>query len=173
MAFPRRENVIVGRHRVWCLKAKIGLEAICRRPSASCRRPHYTYLLLLRKTMVRRPNQVWRSDITFVPVRRRVPLSCRDHRLGDAQGSGVAAVKHDEWGPLHRSVQRSSGSQWPAGDHEHGLGIAVHRRGMNHHICKDRRPHLDGRPRTMYGQHTNRTPLAVAKAVRGLAGRSY
>lgn len=69
-AYLRREGVVVGRHRVRRLMAKMGLEAIYRRPRTSQPHPqHLVYPYLLRKMVIDRPNQVWCADITFVPVR--------------------------------------------------------------------------------------------------------
>lgn len=69
-AYLRREDIVVGRHRVWRLMAKMGLEAIYKRPRTSQPHPqHLVYTYLLRKMQINRPNQVWFADITFVPVR--------------------------------------------------------------------------------------------------------
>lgn len=69
-AYLRRDDVIVGRHRVRRLMAKMGLEAIYRRPNTSRPHPqHPIYPYLLRNMSITRPNQVWCSDITFIPVR--------------------------------------------------------------------------------------------------------
>ena len=69
-AYLRREGTIAGRHRVRRLMARMGLEAIYKRPRTS--QPHLqhpVYPYLLRKLQIDRPNQVWCADITFVPVR--------------------------------------------------------------------------------------------------------
>ena len=69
-AYLRRERTIVGRHRVRRLMAKMGLEAIYKRPRTSQPHPqHPVYQYLLRKMVIDRPNQVWCADITFVPVK--------------------------------------------------------------------------------------------------------
>ncbi|MDE4147191.1 IS3 family transposase [Phaeobacter gallaeciensis] len=69
-AYLRREGTVVGRHRVRRLMAKMGLEAIYKRPRTSQRHPqHSVYPYLLRKMQIDRPNQVWCADITFVPVK--------------------------------------------------------------------------------------------------------
>ena len=69
-AYLRRESIIVGRHRVRRLMAKMGLEAIYKRPRTSRPHPqHPVYPNLLRKMVIDRPNQVWCADITFVPVK--------------------------------------------------------------------------------------------------------
>ena len=69
-AYLRREDIVVGRHRVRRLMARMGLEAIYKRPRTSQPHPqHPVYPYLLRKMKIDRPNQVWCADITFVPVR--------------------------------------------------------------------------------------------------------
>jgi putative transposase len=50
---------------------KMGVEAIYRRPNTSKPSPgHRIYPYLLRNLAVTRPNQVWASDITYVPMAR-------------------------------------------------------------------------------------------------------
>jgi len=69
-AYLRREGIVVGRHRVRRLMARMGLEAIYKRPRTSQPHPlHPVYPYLLRKMKIDRPNQVWCADITFVPVK--------------------------------------------------------------------------------------------------------
>ncbi|MEO9649599.1 MAG: IS3 family transposase [Roseobacter sp.] len=70
-AYLRRGGgIIAGRHRVRRLMAKVGLEAIYKRPRASQPHPqHKVYPYLLRGMTIGRPNQVWCSDITFIPVK--------------------------------------------------------------------------------------------------------
>ncbi|MEP1881493.1 MAG: IS3 family transposase [Roseibium sp.] len=69
-AYLRRDDIVVGRHRVRRLMAKMGLEAIYKRPRASQPHPqHKVYPYLLRGMTIGRSNQVWCSDITFIPVK--------------------------------------------------------------------------------------------------------
>ncbi|MGV6805162.1 MAG: IS3 family transposase [Ruegeria sp.] len=69
-AYLRRDGIAVGRHRVRRLMAKMGLEAIYKRPRTSQPHPqHPVYPYLLRKMVIDRPNKVWCADITFIPVR--------------------------------------------------------------------------------------------------------
>ena len=71
VAWLRREGKIVGRHRVRRLMAKMGLEAVYKRPRTSQPHPqHPVWPYLLRKMQIDRPNQVWCADITFIPVKR-------------------------------------------------------------------------------------------------------
>jgi len=71
VAYLRRGGIIAGRHRVRRLMAKMGLDAIYKRPRTSQPHPqHPVYPYLLRKMVIDRPNQVWCADITFIPVKR-------------------------------------------------------------------------------------------------------
>ena len=65
------EGVKVGRLHVATLMKKMGVAAIYRRPNTSKKEPgHKIYPYLLRKLAVTRPNQVWATDITYVPMAR-------------------------------------------------------------------------------------------------------
>jgi putative transposase len=67
----KAEGRDVGRRHVATLMKKMGVEAIYRRPNPS--KPaagHKIYPYLLRNLAVTRPNQVWASDITYVPMAR-------------------------------------------------------------------------------------------------------
>ena len=65
----RREGIAVGRHRVRRLMRLMGLEAIYQAPRTSDPHPaHRIYPYLLRGMTINRPNQVWCSDITYIPV---------------------------------------------------------------------------------------------------------
>ena len=67
----RQEGVSVGRLHVATLMKRMGLEAIYRRPNTSKPAPgHKIYPYLLRKLAVTRPNQVWATDITYIPMAR-------------------------------------------------------------------------------------------------------
>jgi putative transposase len=66
-----REGISVGRRRIRRLMRKLGLSAV--RPKRNTSKPHpehKIYPYLLRDKTIDRPNQVWASDITYVPMRR-------------------------------------------------------------------------------------------------------
>jgi putative transposase len=61
----------VGRNRVARLMREMGLRAIYQKPNTSAPHPeHRVYPYLLRDLAIVRPNQVWCSDITYIPMRR-------------------------------------------------------------------------------------------------------
>lgn len=71
VAWLRRDGIRVGRHRVRRLMRLMGLEAVYRRPKTSQPHPtHPIYPYLLKGMAITRPDQVWCSDITFIPVSR-------------------------------------------------------------------------------------------------------
>ncbi|MGH8291508.1 MAG: IS3 family transposase [Steroidobacteraceae bacterium] len=66
-----REGVAVGRDRVIAMMKRMGIEAIYRRPNTSKPAPgHRICPYLLRGFAVERPNQVWATDITYIPMAR-------------------------------------------------------------------------------------------------------
>jgi putative transposase len=70
-ALLQREGVSVGRRHVATLMKRMGIEAIYRRPNTSKpARGHKIYPYLLRGVKVDRPNQVWATDISYIPMRR-------------------------------------------------------------------------------------------------------
>ena len=71
MRYLRRQGHTVGRERVRRLMARMGLVAIYQRPRTTIPHPaHRIYPYLLRDLVIDRPNQVWCTDITYIPMRR-------------------------------------------------------------------------------------------------------
>jgi putative transposase len=67
----RQEGTVAGRKRISRLMAKMGIEAIYCKPNTSRKHPgHKIYPYLLRNLTIGRPNQVWATDITYIPMRR-------------------------------------------------------------------------------------------------------
>jgi putative transposase len=63
------ESIKIGRLHVATLMKKMAIEAVYRRPNTSKRAAgHKIYPYLLRKLAVVRPNQVWATDITYIPM---------------------------------------------------------------------------------------------------------
>ena len=66
----RRQGYNVNRKRVRRLMRLMGLEAIYRKPNLSRKHPaNPIFRYLLRRLVIDRPNQVWATDITYVPIR--------------------------------------------------------------------------------------------------------
>ena len=69
--YLRRQGHAVGRERVRRLMAKMGLAAIYQRPRTTIPHPaHRIHPYLLRGITITQPNQVWCTDITYIPMRR-------------------------------------------------------------------------------------------------------
>ena len=67
----------VGRRHVTTLMRKMGIEAVYRRPNTSKPAPgHKIYPYLLRGLTIDRPNQVWATDITYIPMARGFVYLC-------------------------------------------------------------------------------------------------
>jgi putative transposase len=65
----RREGHVVGRRHVTRLMRRMGIEALYRRPRTSIpARGATIYPYLLSGLAIERPNQVWASDITYLPM---------------------------------------------------------------------------------------------------------
>ena len=65
----RQEGIEIGRQHVATLMKKMAIEAIYRRPNTSKPAPgHKIYPYLLRKLAIVRPNQVWATDISYIPM---------------------------------------------------------------------------------------------------------
>jgi putative transposase len=69
-AYLPQSGFSAGQHRVRRLMNIIGLHAIYKGPNTSKKHPqHRIYPYLLRKLAITRPNHVWCSDITYIPVK--------------------------------------------------------------------------------------------------------
>ncbi|QHD70249.1 IS3 family transposase [Sphingobium yanoikuyae] len=67
----RQEGTAIGRCHVATLMKRMAIEAIYRRPNTSKPAPgHRIYPYLLRKLPITRPNQVWATDISYIPMAR-------------------------------------------------------------------------------------------------------
>jgi putative transposase len=67
----RRERKAVGRRHVRTLMRKMGIKVLYRRPRTSIpARGATIYPYLLEGVVIERPNQVWASDLTYLPMAR-------------------------------------------------------------------------------------------------------
>jgi putative transposase len=68
-AWLKARGEVVNRKRVQRLMRRMGLEAVYPKPSLSAPgRDHRVYPYLLRGVAVERPDQVWSTDITYLPM---------------------------------------------------------------------------------------------------------
>jgi len=69
-AYLPQSGFSAGRHRVRRLMGIMGLQGIYKGPNTSKKHPqHKIWPYLLRKLSITRPNHVWCSDITYIPVK--------------------------------------------------------------------------------------------------------
>jgi putative transposase len=67
----RQQGLEVGRRHIKTLMQRMCIEAIYRKPNTSKPAPgHRIYPYLLRDLAITRPNQVWATDITYIPMAR-------------------------------------------------------------------------------------------------------
>ncbi len=67
----RSQGLVVNRKRIQRLMRLMGIEAIAPKPNTSRPEPeHAVYPYLLRGLSIDRPNQVWATDITYIPLAR-------------------------------------------------------------------------------------------------------
>ena len=67
----QRQGIHVGRRHLSTLMDRMGIQALCPQPGTSKRHPqHKIYPYLLRKVAIRRANQVWALDTTYIPMAR-------------------------------------------------------------------------------------------------------
>ena len=67
----RRQGYAVGRKRISRLMRLMGLSPIYQKPNTSKPHPqHKVYPYLLRGLTIDKPNQVWCTDVTYIPMRR-------------------------------------------------------------------------------------------------------
>jgi putative transposase len=65
------EGCKIGRRHVKTLTRRMGIEALYRRPRTTEPEPgHKIYPYLLRSMAITRPNRVWATDITYIPMER-------------------------------------------------------------------------------------------------------
>ena len=92
----------VGRRHVKTLMARMGIEALYRRPRTTKPEPgHKIYPYLLRGVEITRPNQVWAMDITYIPMAKGFVYLGRRARLVLAARSCRGACR-SRW--KHRSA---------------------------------------------------------------------
>ena len=71
------EGSQIGRRHITTLMRKMGIETVYRRPNTSKPAPgHKIYPYMLRGLTIDRPNQVWATDITYIPMARGFVYLC-------------------------------------------------------------------------------------------------
>ena len=146
--FLRRQGWKINRKRVQRLMRTMGLEAVYPRPKTSKPHPeHKIYPYLLRDLVIDRPNQVWATDITYVPMHRgfmylvaimdwhsRKVLSWRVSNTLDAEFCVEALEEAIQIHGCPEIFNTDQGSQFTSNDftgklEEHGIKVSMDGRG--------------------------------------------
>ena len=89
------EGYNASRKRVRRLMRKMGIQAIYPKPRTTRpKKENPVYPYLLRGLSINRPNQVWYSDITYIPMQQGLHVPGGGDGLAFQKGIGLEAVKH-------------------------------------------------------------------------------
>ena len=142
----------------------LGVHALYQRPRTSQPHPaHRIYPYLLRDLPITRPNHVWCTDVTDIPLRRgflylvavmdwasRKVLSWRLSNTLDASFCVEA---------LHEALERDG----PPEIFNSDQGSQIHQRRLHRRAHGGGHSHLDGRQRPLDGQRVHRAVVAIAQ----------
>jgi putative transposase len=173
--FLGREGLAVGRRHVATLMKRMGIEAIYRRPNTSKPAPgHRIYPYLLRDVTVERPNQVWATDITYIPMARgfvylvavidwfsRRVLS---HRVSITMEAGFCVEALEEALGKHGRPEIFNSDQGSLP----GLCSGDHQRGVHRRPREERDRHQHGRQGLLARQRVRRAALEIGEVRGGL-----
>jgi putative transposase len=123
----RRQGQTVSRKRVQRLMREMGLVSIAPKPNTSRAAPeHKVYPYLLKGLEIDQPNQVWCSDLTYLPVRGGFAYLTA---VMDWHSRYVLAWEVSVTLEEHFCVSALEGAQasWLPRDLQHRPGLAVHR----------------------------------------------
>ena len=138
----------VGRRHVKTLMRRMGIEALYRRPRTTKPEPgHKIYPYLLRGVEVTRPNQVWATDITYIPMARGfVYLAAVIDWCSRRVLSWRVSITM-EASFCVETLEEALAKHGKPGDLQHGSGLAVHRRGSLRMFCskQDIKISMDGK----------------------------
>lgn len=98
--------------RVSRLYKLMNLRTIYQAPKTTTRDPDsYIYSYLLRNLDINRPNQVWQTDITYIPMARGFMFSCNNRRL-QSQNHSLGRVQYNDKGMGDRAIGRRHKNTW-------------------------------------------------------------
>ena len=160
----RRQGNTVSRKRVRRLMRLLGVHALFQRPRTSQPHPaHRIYPYLLRDLPITRPNHVWCTDVTYIPLQRgflylvavmdwasRKVLSWRLSNTLEAHFCVEA---------LHEALEHYG----PPGDLQQRPGQPIHQRRLHRRAQGGWYSHLDGRQGPLDGQRVHRAAVAIAQ----------
>lgn len=104
----RDYQIVANRKRLQRLRQEMGLEAIwCRPPTSIANDKHRKYPYLLRGLKITRPNHVWCSDITCIPIPRGSAYLCAVMDWGTRKVLGWAISNTMDAGLCLRTLQQA------------------------------------------------------------------
>jgi putative transposase len=120
-AWLATQGHLVNRKRVRRLMRLIGLVAIYQRPNTSkAATAHKIYRYLLGGIAIERVNQVWCSDVTYIPMAKGFLYLA--YGLGEPRGAGVATFEHAQCRVLCRGARGSARPLRPPRDFQYRPG---------------------------------------------------
>ena len=151
-AWLRREGHVVNRKRVRRLMRQMGLQVIWQKPNTSKPNPeHKVYPYLLRGLTIDRPNQVWATDITYIPMPKGFFYLVAIMDWHSRKVLSLAAVQYDGRDLLRRGARGSPGHLRSTGDLQQRPGRPVYQHGLHRRAGGRRRPDQHGRQRPLHG----------------------
>ena len=113
----RRQGDTVSRKRVRRLMRLLGVHAIFQRPRTSQADPgHRVYPYLLRDLQITRPNHVWCTDVTYIPLQRGFLYLVAVMDWASRKVPVLALVQHARCALLRGRLARGARALWPSGD---------------------------------------------------------
>jgi putative transposase len=159
----RQEGHAIGRRQVATPMRRMGITAVYRMPRTSQRHPaHRIYPYLLRQLTITRPNHVWASDITYVPMKRGFVYLCA---ILDWASRRVLAWRLSNTLTTDFCGRGAGGPHplWPPRDLQHGSRLSVHQPGIHRASADAWNSDQHGWSRAMAGQCLCRAVVAESQ----------
>ena len=157
-----KEGRGVNRKRVQRLMRLMGLEGLVPRPGTSKAAPgNRIYPYLLRGVTITEPNHVWAADITYIPMANGFLYLVAIIDWASRADAGLATVEHDRQLVLRRGPGGGTTKIRQTADIQHRPGRAIHQHGIHRQTGGGQDRDLDGRPRSLHGQHLHRAAVAL------------
>jgi hypothetical protein len=169
--FLREGGITIGRCHVASLMKKMVIEVVYRRPSTSKPAPgHKIYPYLLRKLQIVKPNQVWATDVSYIPMARGFVCLVA---IVDWFGRKVLSYRISITVDADFCVEalESPGALWQARDLQYGSAQSIHQPGLHRRAAARGHRHKHGRARRLARQCRGRAAVALGEVRGGLPAR--